>query len=347
MDLAKVRDELERQARAGENVLKSTTWQQATDHIIELERQRRADFGRELNDIKRSLEAIMEETAKATAPKVATLPPIDITAPFASSAKNQAAKVPTLGTADKGSRHPLTQEIERVVAIYRDMGFTAVESRQLDDDFNMFEALNFPDGHPARDSYDSFRTREGFIPPAHTSTMQNRILKAGRTALIEENKPIACVSYGRCFRNEDADATHEHTFYQCEGVFVSRDATLAQMLGVLRNFFETYYGQKLQVKTQPAFFPFVEPGLEFLIEKPAAMTSSNEANRQNTESEWMEMLGCGMIHPNVLKLAGLDPTEFRGFAWGGGIDRLVMLARHINDIRVFESGRIKALRELK
>jgi phenylalanyl-tRNA synthetase alpha chain len=337
MDLAKVREELERQARAGNNVLKSDTWREATAQIMEVEQKRRADFGRELNDLKHSLETIMQETAKAMEPLGTNLPPIDITAPFGASTPEATTAKPQLSTADQGSRHPLTEEIERVVAIYRDMGFAAVESRQLDDDFHMFESLNFPDGHPARDSYDSFRTAEGFIPPAHTSTMQHRILLAGRTALIEQNQPIASVSYGRCFRNEDADATHEHTFYQCEGVFVSREANLSQMLGVLRNFFETYYGQKLAIRTQPAFFPFVEPGLEFLIEKPQSLGGGG----------WLEMLGCGMIHPNVLKMAGLDPKEFRGFAWGGGIDRLVMLKRHIADIRILESGRIKALKELK
>ncbi|MCL2002302.1 hypothetical protein FWG76_02760 [Candidatus Saccharibacteria bacterium] len=337
--MEKVKETLERRAREGDDrVLKSDMWREATAQIMEVEMKRRAAFGRELNDLKESLEQIVAETQAALKKaEVPLLPPIDITAPFAPGTKTKPSAKPTLGTADLGSRHPLTDEIERVVAIYRDMGFAAVESRQLDNDFNMFEALNFPDGHPARDSYDSFRTREGFIPPAHTSTMQNRILLAGRTALIEQNKPIASVSYGRCFRNEDADATHEHTFYQCEGIFVSRDANLAQMLGVLRNFFETYYGQKLQIKTQPAFFPFVEPGLEFLIEKPAIFGGGG----------WMEMLGCGMIHPNVLKMAGLDPDEFRGFAWGGGIDRLVMLKRHITDIRVLESGRIKALKELR
>lgn len=339
MDLEKVRETLERRAREGDDrVLKSSIWREATAQIMQTEMKRRAEFGRQLNDMKTSLEQIVAETQAALKEKeVPTLPPVDITAPFAPSTKAQVASKPTLSTADLGSRHPLTEEIERVVAIYRDMGFAAIESRQLDDDFHMFEALNFPDGHPARDSYDSFRTKEGFIPPAHTSTMQNRILLAGRTALIENNEPIASVSYGRCFRNEDADATHEHTFYQCEGVFVSRDANLAQMLGLLRNFFETYYKQKLAIKTQPAFFPFVEPGLEFLIEKPESLGGGG----------WLEMLGCGMIHPNVLKMAGLDPTEFRGFAWGGGIDRLVMLKRHIADIRVLESGRIKALKELK
>ena len=339
MDLGKVREELERRARKGdERVLKSKEWQEATAQIMQTEMKRRAEFGRQLNDMKLSLEKIVEETQAALkAAEVPTLPPIDITAPFTPNNKTKITAKPALGTADLGSRHPLTEEIERVVAIYRDMGFAAVESRQLDDDFHMFEALNFPDGHPARDSYDSFRTKEGFIPPAHTSTMQNRILLAGRTALIENNTPIASVSYGRCFRNEDADATHEHTFYQCEGVYVSRDANLAQMLGLLRNFFETYYSQKLAIRTQPAFFPFVEPGLEFLIEKPESLGGGG----------WLEMLGCGMIHPNVLKTAGLDPSEFRGFAWGGGIDRLVMLKRHIADIRVLESGRVKALKELK
>ncbi|MDR0979889.1 MAG: hypothetical protein LBM12_01900 [Candidatus Nomurabacteria bacterium] len=338
MDLRELKEELGRRARQGDSrVFKSAEWQAATAHIMQIEPAKRADFGRELNNLKLSLETIIAETTtlKTSAPEA--LPQIDITAPFAASTPEGTVAKPTLGTADIGSRHPLTEEIERVVAIYRDMGFSAVESRQLDDDFHMFEALNFPEGHPARDNFDTFRTREGFIPPAHTSTMQNRILLAGRTALVEQNESIASVSYGRCFRNEDADATHEHTFYQCEGVYVSRDANLAQMLGLLRNFFETYYGQKLAIKTQPAFFPFVEPGLEFMIEKPASLGGGG----------WLEMLGCGMIHPNVLKMAGLDPTEFRGFAWGGGIDRLVMLKRHIADIRVLESGRIKALEELK
>ncbi|MDB5186774.1 MAG: pheS, partial [Candidatus Saccharibacteria bacterium] len=175
-----------------------------------------------------------------------------------------------------------------------------------------------------------------FIPPAHTSTMQNRILKAGK-AKLEAGGQIAAVSYGRVFRNEDVDATHEHTFYQCEGVFVSDDATLGQMLGTLRSFFEVYYGQKLKIKTQPAYFPFVEPGLEFAIEKPAALGGK--------PGDWLEMLGCGMIHPNVLRAADIDPEKYRGFAWGGGIERLVMLKYGIEDLRHFESGKLQFLRK--
>jgi phenylalanyl-tRNA synthetase alpha chain len=237
---------------------------------------------------------------------------------------------------EQGSQHPLTRELETVVDIFTRMGFEAIESRQIDDDHHMFGSLNFPEGHPARDGYDTFRTEEGFIPPAHTSTMQHRILKDGKAAL-EAGGQIAAVSYGRVFRNEDVDATHEHTFYQCEGVLVSSDATLGQMLGTLRSFFEVYYGQKLKIKTQPAYFPFVEPGLEFAIEKPAALGGK--------PGEWLEMLGCGMIHPNVLTAAGIDPEKYRGFAWGGGIERLVMLKYSIEDLRHFESGKLQFLRK--
>jgi len=243
-------------------------------------------------------------------------------------------------TADRGSIHPLMAELKIVLDIFARMGFTSVESRQLDDDYHMFTSLNFPPNHPARDGYDTFRTEENFIPPAHTSTMQNRVIRAGRAKLLAGGQ-IATVIPGRCFRNEDQDVTHEHTFFQVEGVFVSRTANLAQLLGTLRAFFETYYGQKLRIKTQPGYFPFTEPSLEFAIEKPASLGGGGKGG------EWLEMLGCGMIHPNVLAEADIDPTKFRGFAWGGGIERLALLKYGIEDIRHFESGKLAFLREFK
>ena len=288
-------------------------------------------FGKAVNELQQELRQKIEEKQGETAD---VRRPIDLTAPFDVNlaAERKSALLPTFN----GSVHPLMRELERVVDIFTRMGFAAVESRQLDDDWNMFGALNFPENHPARDGYDTFRTEEGLIPPAHTSTMQNRILKEGK-AHLADGRAIASISYGRVFRNEDLDATHEHTFYQVEGVYVAKDASLAQMLAVLRSFFETYYGQKLKIKTQPAYFPFVEPGLEFAIEKPAALGGQ--------EGEWLEMLGCGMIHPNVLKAADIDPAEYRGFAWGGGLDRLVMLAYGIEDVRHFESGKLAFLRK--
>jgi phenylalanyl-tRNA synthetase alpha chain len=309
------------------DVLKAPEFKELYNRIATLAPADRADYGKQVNELKQTVEAAV--SAKEVSLEDALVEPIDVTAPWDVNAG------PTkLIATNQGTQHPLTKELGVVVDIFTRMGFEAIESRQIDDDFHMFGALNFPENHPARDGYDTFRTEESFIPPAHTSTMQHRILKSGKEKL-EAGGQIAAVSYGRVFRNEDVDATHEHTFYQCEGVFVSQTATLGDMLGTLRAFFEEYYGQTLMIKTQPAYFPFVEPGLEFAIEKPAALGGK--------KGEWLEMLGCGMIHPNVLEAAGIDSSRYQGFAWGGGIERLVMLKYGIEDLRYFESGKLAFL----
>lgn len=308
------------------NQLKSELKQLNAEYvkIKDLPPEERSRFGREMNAKKQRLLAQIAAAEEANAS--AEVEPIDISAP---AAPNCPIPRPPLGT-----RHPLMRELDRVVEIYRDMGFDVMEPYQLDDEYHMFDSLNFPAEHPARDGYDTFRTEEGFIPPAHTSTMQQRALKS-HVAQLARGREIAVVIPGRVFRNEDVDATHEHTFYQCEGVFVSEDATMGQMFGVLKQFFETYYGQELKIKTQPGFFPFTEPSAELLIERPASLGGSG----------WLEMLGCGMIHPNVLKMAGINPEKYRGFAWGGGIDRLAMLKYGLSDVRYFESGKLDFLEE--
>lgn len=317
------------ESSAPSEVLRIPELKQLYNHITVLESNQRKDYGRKINELKLILEAAVK--AREAELENASIEPLDITAPWAVNT----GPVELL-PAEQGTQHPLTSEIEKVIDIFTRMGFEAVQSRQIDNDFHMFASLNFPENHPARDDYDTFRTEEGLVPPAHTSTMQYRILKAGK-AELEAGGQIAAISYGRVFRNEDVDTTHEHTFYQCEGVFVSRDATLGQLLGTLRSFFETYYGQKLKIKTQPAYFPFTEPSLEFLIEKPTSLGGKSD--------EWLEMLGGGMIHPNVLKMADIDPVKYCGFAWGGGIDRLVMLKYGIEDLRHFESGKLAFLRK--
>lgn len=297
--------------------------------IKEIPAEKRAEFGKQINEKK---QAILAQIAEAEAAALETeVEPLDITAPCGLN-----GNMPELLHAIDGSQHPLMTELDRVIAIYQSMGFDIVESRQLDDEYHMFDSLNFTKGHPARDGYDTFRTEEGFIPPAHTSTMQHRVLKAYKHKL-DEGEVIAVAVPGRVYRNEDVDATHEHTFYQCEGVYVSKTCTLGNMLGILREFFEKYYGQKLNIKTQPGYFPFTEPSLEFLIEKPKALGGKG--------GDWLEMLGCGMIHPNVLRMAGIDPTKYQGFAWGGGIDRLAMLRHGLGDVRHFESAKLDFLKE--
>ena len=299
--------------------------------IKEIPAEKRGAFGKELNAKKM---AILDKIMKAEEAQYdAEVKSLDITAPCASN-----EKLPELYLTLNGSRHPLMVELDRVVSIYQLMGFDVMESRQLDDEYHMFDSLNFAKEHPARDGYDTFRTEEGFIPPAHTSTMQNRVLKSYAKNLVETGH-IAVVVPGRVYRNEDVDATHEHTFYQCEGVYVSETCTMGQMLGILREFFEKYYEQKLNIRTQPGYFPFTEPSLEFMIEKPKTLGGK--------KGDFLEMLGCGMIHPNVLKMAGIDPAKYHGFAWGGGIDRLVMLRYGLTDVRYFESGNLNFLRNFK
>lgn len=312
-------------------VLKNPDWRELFGRLGKLEPSDRAEFGRALNQAKAELEQLVRQReSELTGQSNEDF--FDVTAPM-----DVNSDWPQFPSAERGSLHPTQEELVKMIDIFTRMGFAATESRQLDDDFHMFEALNFPAGHPARDSFDTFKTEEGLIPPAHTSTMQYRVLTKQKDRL-KRGEAIAEVMYGRVFRNENVDATHEHTFYQCEGVYVSETASLGQMLGILQHFFESYFEQKLAIRTQPAYFPFVEPGLEFLIEKPASLGGK--------AGDWLEVLGCGMIHPNVLTKAGIDPAKYQGFAWGGGVDRLVMLRLGVSDVRLFHSGRLEFLTEL-
>lgn len=305
--------------------------------LSELPVEKRAAFGKELNELKASL---AKAAAKAADDNEA-LAPIDVTAPFDANTPPQTR--PRILPANVGSRHPLMTELDRVLDIFYRMGFTAIESRQIDDDYHMFETLNFPEGHPARDDYDTFMTTEGLIAPAHTSTMQNRVLKA-YTPSLADGQPIAVVIPGRVFRNEDVDARHEHTFYQLEGIYVDKGVNAGNLIATLKTFLEAYYQQSLEVRTQPFYFPFTEPSFEFAISCPFC---SKAGCQVCSYAGWIELLGCGLIHPNVLKMAGIDPALYTGFAWGVGIDRLVMMKQNIEDVRHSESGKLEFLRQFK
>lgn len=295
----------------------------------------RAEFGREVNALKTELEKAVREAGVPNK----ELAPIDVTAPF--DINSAASDRPSLLPAESGSQHPVTKELDKILDIFARMGFTAVESREIDDDWHMFGSLNFPPDHPARADYDTFMTDEGLIAPAHTSTMQNRVLKAGKDGL-SEGHAIAAVIPGRVFRNEDLDARHEHTFYQLEGVYVDRGINAGHLIATLKAFLEEYFGQSLEVKTQPFYFPFTEPSFEFALSCPFCAKAGCGIC---SHTGWIELLGCGMIHPNVLKHAGIDSNEYSGFAWGMGIERLVMMKYGIEDIRHFESGNLKFLRQ--
>lgn len=326
-------EELRSRANQGDrSVLKSPELRSLFDEIKLMPTDKRGAFGKEINDLRLELESILGEEELLDTRK-----PIDVSSPWDENT-NETTKPRLLPVTD-GTVHPLTTEIERIIDIFARMGFSAVESRQIDNDYNMFESLNFPEGHPARDDYDTFMTEDGFIAPAHTSTMQNRILSQNKH-LLDKGGAIACVIPGRVFRNEDLDATHEHTFHQFEGLYVDRGVHAGMLVATLQAYLNEYFGEELKTKLQPFYFPFTEPSFELAVERPTILRKDD-----SEEQKWLELLGCGMIHPNVLRMAGIDPKEYTGFAWGGGIERMVMMKNQIEDIRHFNSGKLEFLRQ--
>lgn len=325
------------------DILKAPELRELYGRMKDLSNEERPAYGQAINELRTELERKVAESEAAEAD--ANVTPIDVTAPFGQNVAS--AKRPHALPAADGSTHPLMRELDHVLDIFYRMGFTAVESRQLDDDYHMFSALNFPEGHPARDDYDTFMTVETdkdgkqFIAPAHTSTMQNRVLQQYKPNL-DEGKPIAVVIPGRVFRNEDLDARHEHTFYQLEGVYVDKGIHAGNLLATFKTFLSNYYQQDIDIKSQPFYFPFTEPSFELALSCPFCQKKGCNVC---SYSGWIELLGMGMIHPNVLKEAGIDPNEYTGFAWGGGIERLVMMKYNIEDIRHFEAGKLEFLRQ--
>lgn len=323
------------------DILRAVELKALFDGIRAIAPEERSSYGKEVNQLRQELQAMVDE---ATATETA-LPPFDVTAPF--DVNVDADKRPALLPTRNGSVHPLMAELDKVLDIFYRMGFTAVESREIDDDFHMFGALNFPEGHPARDDYDTFMTEQAdasgksFIAPAHTSTMQHRVLLEHKASL-EQGKPIAAVIPGRVFRNEDLDARHEHTFYQLEGIYVDKGINAGHLIATLKTFLQEYYGKQLDVKTQPFYFPFTEPSFEFAMSCPFC---DKRGCSICSQTGWIELLGCGMVHPNVLHTAGIDTNVYTGFAWGMGIERLVMMKSGVEDVRHFESGRLDFLRQ--
>ena len=306
------------------------------DNIFQEIRTATVEQKKELGQLANSIKNIVNEAIelkKSSTDELDTRAPIDPTAPFDINTKLEDRP---LYLNRKGSKHPLMQELENILDIFTAMGFDIVESRQLDNDYNMFEALNIPKGHPARDIWDTFWTDDNLIPPAHTSTMQNRVMKEYK------NPPIRVVIPGRVYRNEATDASHEHTFYQVEGIYIDKGITMAHMLATIKKYLEEFFQLELEIKIQPAYFPFTEPDAEYLISCPFCKKTGCSVCGYNG---WIEIMGCGMIHPSVLREGGIDPDVYSGFAWGFGLDRMVLLKNGIQDIRRFHSADINFLKQ--
>ena len=231
---------------------------------------------------------------------------------------------------ETGRIHPIAQVIDEITAIFADMGFAIAEGPDIETDYYNFTALNFPEGHPAREMHDTF-----FLKPdadgnrkvlrTHTSPVQIRTMEA-------QKPPIRIVIPGKTYR-QDSDATHSPMFHQVEGLVVDKTANIANMKWILEEFCKTFFEvETVNMRFRPSFFPFTEPSMEVDIQCDRSRPGEV---RFGTGKDWMEILGCGMVHPNVLRSGGLDPEEFQGFAWGMGIDRLAMLKYGMPDLRAF------------
>lgn len=339
-----IRDLLLSRIKASNNpheVMRASELKSLAIRLQNLSPEERSHAGRALNELKQQLLHAVEQREVEILNE--NVEPIDITAPSDINSQR-----PSPFSVENGTIHPISKEITAMSDILQRMGFHIFDSREIDDQYHMFESLNFPEGHPARDDYDTFLTIETdgqgspFIAPAHTSTMQNRILKKLRSNL-DKGEPIAAVAIDRVFRNEDLDPRHEHTFYQHEGIYVGKGIHAGMLVAALKTFLEAYYEKELNVRVNPFYFPFTEPSFEFSLSCPFCSDGCSICS----QTRWIELLGCGMIHPNVLRMADIDPNLYTGFAWGGGVDRLVMMKSGIEDVRHFHSAKLDFLRQFK
>jgi phenylalanyl-tRNA synthetase alpha chain len=235
-----------------------------------------------------------------------------------------------------GKTNPALRVMEEILQIFVGMGFTPVEGPEIETEYNNFDALNFPPGHPSRDEHDSFYVGDGFCLRTHTSPAQIRVMKA-------QPPPVRVVVPGRCHRRDTPDASHLMSFYQIEGLYVDYDVSLADLKGTLAAFAKEVFGEEARIRFRPHFFPFTEPSAELDI---SCLVCAGEGCRVCKNTGWVEVLGAGMVHPNVFKHVGYDERKVTGFAFGMGIERLTMLKHGIGDIRLLYENDMRLLRQL-
>ncbi len=243
-----------------------------------------------------------------------------------------------------GTSHPIVSAIREICGIFEHLGYVAVGGPEVESDFNNFGALNIPADHPARDMHDTFYLKDGSVLRTHTSPIQVRYMKAHKP-------PIRIVGPGRVFRHEAEDATHGSIFHQVEGLSLSSDVNFADLKATLLHFAKAYFGPDQKVRLRPGYFPFVEPGAE--VDILCFICHGTKASADGTPCSlckatgWIEMLGAGMVHPQVLRNVGYDPSKVQGFAFGMGVERIVMARYGIRDIRFFHSGDLRFLEQFR
>ena len=281
----------------------------------------RTRVGGRANETRSRLEALLEEAAsrvQAVAPAAASR---DVTLP---------GRRPPVGHS-----HVLSSALREIEEIFRGLGFSVASGPDVEDDHHNFSALNIPEGHPARAMTDTFYLGPHALLRAHTSSVQVRVMES-------TPPPVRIISPGRAYRNEAVDATHHFEFHQVEGLYVDEDVSMSDLKGTLDYFFKRFFGPETEIRFVPSFYPFVEPGavvdIRCLFCRGKGCTVCGPLS-----GGWLEVLGAGMVHPNVFRAVGYDPRRWSGFAFGGGIERLVMLRHGVPDIRLLYEGDIRLL----
>lgn len=226
---------------------------------------------------------------------------------------------------ENGGLHPVTRTIERIERLFGELGFSVATGPEVEDDFHNFDALNIPAHHPARTDHDTFFFNPGLMLRTHTSGVQIRTME-------KSQPPIRIIAPGRVYRN-DYDMTHTPMFHQVEGLLIDEKVSFTELKGILHDFLRNFFEEDLTIRFRPSYFPFTEP--------------SAEVDVMGKNGRWLEVLGCGMVHPNVLRSVGIDPEKYSGFAFGMGVERLTMLRYGVNDLRSFFENDLRFLKQFK
>ncbi|MGB4215053.1 MAG: phenylalanine--tRNA ligase subunit alpha, partial [Dethiobacteria bacterium] len=284
--------------------------------------------GRKANNLRKKIEELLgykeEELREAAAAARLEEERIDVTLPGAPF--------------KLGRKHPLTLVLEEITAIFTGLGFQVARGPEIESEYYNFEALNLPADHPARDMQDSFYFTPQILLRTHTSPVQVRTME-----LTAPRLPVRIIAPGKVYRRDD-DATHSPMFHQVEGLAVDRGVTFADLKGTLLLFAREMFGPEQRIRLRPSFFPFTEPSAEVDI---ACIICGGEGCRTCGHSGWLEILGCGMVHPRVLEVSGYDPEDVTGFAFGMGVERIAMLKYGIDDIRLLFSNDLRFLRQFR
>ncbi len=277
--------------------------------------EERKNMGQAVNEVKENIESLLQQAAEKIEKSLRD-------AKLAQGVDDISLSSFPLGMS---YQHPLTLVRDRVVSIFEKMGYTVVEGPELEEEYYNFDALNIPEYHPARDDQDSFFLKKGWLMRTHTSPVQIREMK-------RRQPPIAIVAPGRCFRRDAVDATHAYTFHQIEGLVIDKNVSFADLKGTLLLWAQLMFGKETRIRMRPDFFPFTEPSAELAVSSPGLFGG-----------KWLEIAGCGMVDPEVLKNVGYDPDKVSGFAFGMGIERIAMLLYGVKDIRAFHENDLRFL----